>query len=147
MRTISGCRGPRRRRASRPAETRALNAHVWIDPGRLSGEPCVGGSRLPVYLVAGVTWEHGVEEAIDQWELNRPQVLVACWFVAAYNLDHLHKDTGGYVRDHRSCRWRDRWGVWATASHVALWSHRYDDVTDPPRNEQALRATCVAGQP
>jgi uncharacterized protein (DUF433 family) len=105
---------------------------VWIDPARLSGEPCCGGTRVPVYMVVAMVWEHGVDEAMDTWSLTRGQVLCACWYAAAGGPVYLWSSrTRGLLRRHRS-PWPSRWRVWAEEHHGLLWHHAYDDCPDPP---------------
>lgn len=108
------------------------NAYVWIDPARKSGEPCVGGTRVPVEMVADIVWAHGVDEALTQWPyITRPQILNACWYAAVGNVVRLHGKGGKYV----ARRWahRTNWARWARDAHQALWEGRFDDVTDPSR--------------
>lgn len=112
------------------------DAYVWIDPARRSGEPCVGGTRIPVEMVVGVVWAYGMSEAITHWpDLTRAQVLTACWYAGTGYPVRLHGEDGGY----RPKPWprADRWGEWAQAMHDALWSGRPDDVTDPPSAREA----------
>ncbi len=110
------------------------DAYVWIDPARKSGEPCVGGHRVPVEMVIGVVWESSVDNAMDLWCLTRAEVLGACWYAGVGNVVRLHGKGGKYVA-HRG-PWRKRWGVWARQVHGALWSSttcNYGAVPDPPR--------------
>lgn len=97
--------------------------YVWIDPGRKGGQPCVGGRRLPVKLLAGSVWAgYPVEEAAQQYDVTVPQVLVACWYVAVYG----------------SRAWRKRWGSWAKEAHLALYDEATptDQCPRPPSKEQ-----------
>lgn len=96
------------------------DAAVWIDPARRSGDPCIGGTRLPVDTIIEAAWRNGVPAAIDTWEVTRAQVLGACWYAATYG----------------TRRWRKRWHDWATVNHGAMWGDRYDDVPDPPRSQE-----------
>lgn len=109
--------------------------YVWIDPGRKSGEPCIGGHRVDVGMVIGCVWDSDVRNAMDLWCLTRPEVLTACWYAGVGNVVRLHGKGGKYVA--RRGPWRTRWGAWAAESHPALWSHRYDDVTNPPGKDAA----------
>lgn len=115
------------------------DAYVWIDPARRSGEPCIGGHRLPVEMVVDAVWSAGVAQALGLWpQIDRAQVLVACWYAGAGNVVRLHGKGGKYVA-HRG-PWRKRWGTWAKDSHQALWEQRFDDVTDPPSANSSARA-------
>lgn len=105
-------------------------AAVWIDPGRKSGEPCVGGHRIPVEMVINTVWHHGVHEAMSQYVLPRAQVLGVCWYAGAGNVVQLHDDDGAYVA--KRGPWRKRWGTWAADAHQGLWQDEPDIVPDPP---------------
>ena len=88
--------------------------HVWIDPGRMGGTPCLSGRRLPTESVATVTWTRGMAEACSCWDLSRSEVLVACW----------------YEWRHRNSE-KPR-GRWAKRAFPLLWKGDYDAVPDPP---------------
>lgn len=102
---------------------------VVIDPAMCSGEPCIAGRRLPVYLVAETVWWHGVDEGIACFDVTREQLLVACWYAAV--LPVLIWGRGGVLKAQPN-PWPKRWRDWADASHQALWSGKYDEVEDPP---------------
>lgn len=107
--------------------------YVWIDPARKSGEPCIGGTRIPVSMVAELVWAEDVGAAEDTWDLTRGQVLVACWYAGAYGIVELH-DRNGY-RTRLPTAWRRRWREWAWQVHPALWEVTrldYDAIPDPP---------------
>lgn len=109
------------------------DAYVWIDPARKSGEPCVGGHRLPIGLVIDTAWVHGIAEAMTTYDLTRAQVLVACWYAGSGNVVRLHGKGGRYVA--RRGPWRKRWGAWAAEVHQALWQSTtvdYAAIPDPP---------------
>lgn len=109
------------------------DAYVWIDPARRSGEPCIGGHRLPVELVIDAVWAGGVDHAMFQWSLSRAQVLVACWYSGSGNVVRLHGKDSRYVAYRGP--WRKRWGAWAAEVHQALWQSTtcdYAEVPDPP---------------
>lgn len=44
-----------------------LDSCIWIDPGRQSGEPCFGGTRIPVDPVMAIVEEAGEEAAKKFW--------------------------------------------------------------------------------
>lgn len=109
------------------------NAYVWIDPARRSGEPCVGGHRLPVEMVVDIVWDSSTDNAIDMWCLSRGEVLAACWYAGAGYPVRLHNTRSEYAPYRGS--WRKRWGAWAHDVHGALWSSTtvdYDAIPDPP---------------
>ena len=99
---------------------------VWIDPGRMSGAACVGGTRCSVDAIADSVWIEGVADVMHGWDLTRGQVLNACWYAACYPLGP-SKPNGG--------RWRKRWGAWAEQTHGLLWNHKYDEAPDPPMHD------------
>lgn len=90
---------------------------IWIDPGRYSGQPCIGGHRLPAEQMAGYVWEGETVEAVArQWDITVPQVLVACWFMGIYG----------------SRTWKKRWGAWAGKAYGFLWDRDTQDQCPPP---------------
>ena len=108
-------------------------AHVWIDPARRSGEPCIGGHRLGVELVIESVWYGDVHQAIATYDITRGQVLVACWYAGAGYPVRLHNKRSEY-KPHRG-PWAKRWGPWAADVHQALWqstSVDYDAIPAPP---------------
>lgn len=113
--------------------------YITVDPAMLSGEPCLNHTRIPVYMIAELVWNEGVGEAMLMWELSRAEVLVACWYVGAYGVPEIHatesvqKHTGQVYRQQPVNReWLNRWRAWAEESSGALWTGKYDEVTDPP---------------
>lgn len=92
---------------------------IVLHPSRRSGEPTVGDSRIPVDMVAGVHWQHGLAEAETQWEpqVTRDGVLAACWYVARYG----------------TRTWRKRWAGWLEVADEMLWhSGSWDTCPAPP---------------
>lgn len=60
-----------------------LESAIWIDPGRQSGAPCFGGTRIPIATVASLPdnairdWYPGVTDehiATLRWWLTQPGV-------------------------------------------------------------------------
>ncbi len=51
----------------RESDERWLNSCIWIDPHRQSGEPCFGGTRIPVDPFMAVAEEAGAEAAKAFW--------------------------------------------------------------------------------
>ncbi len=102
-------------------------AYVWVCPGRQSGQPCVGGHRIPVDMVVDMVWWNGVRDAMRAWELTRGEVLAACWYAAEINVVRLGQSRRG--------PWRARWGAWAEDAHGALWKGDYKAVADPPSKD------------
>lgn len=103
---------------------------VAIDPAMRSGQPTINGTRLPVDAVAGMVWAEGVDVAVEEYDLTRADVLVACWYAGSYGLPGRRKALFP-VR-----LWVKRWGAWADSVHQALWSVTtvdYEAIPDPPR--------------
>jgi uncharacterized protein (DUF433 family) len=95
---------------------------ISIQPGMLSGTPCLDGTRVPAETIAEVVAYHGVEEAVPQFEITVADCAVCCWYVSAY---------------------RDRTKVgkhfktWSETNFKAMWSGDWDEVEEPPRMERA----------
>lgn len=92
--------------------------HVSIDPGVHFGEPCLAGRRLTTELIAKA-WRNGmsIEDIADNWEIERGDILVACWYQARYG----------------SWTWRKRWADWLAMANGELWHGRYDTCPMPPQ--------------
>lgn len=112
---------------------------VWVHPAIRSGEPCVGGTRVPVDMVVRLVWENDVEVAMDTWELTRGQVLNACWYAAVVNVTRVHKRGGEYST--KRGPWRKRWGAWAKQVHGDLWKSTVNDdvIPNPPGSAEDQR--------
>jgi uncharacterized protein (DUF433 family) len=94
-------------------------AHISLDPGIKSGEPCIAGTRLTAAWMADHIWSGWTLQDIQKdWDyLTRADLMVACW----------------YVGIHTSRTWRKRWGKWAKDAHGFLWdSTRQADCPWPP---------------
>lgn len=92
------------------------DAYIWTHPGRQGGQPCIGGTRLPVATIARYVWRGSVDLAITAHpDLTRTQVLVACWHQARYGPPS----------------WRERWADWLGQHESAMWSDRFDQIPDP----------------
>lgn len=44
-----------------------LDSCIWIDPGRQSGQPCFGGTRIPVDPAMAIVEQAGAEAAKAFW--------------------------------------------------------------------------------
>lgn len=112
---------------------------VSIDPAIHSGVPCLNHTRLPVNTVAGVYHQHGLDEIQRGWDVTRPDVLVACWYVGIYGVEDFTTRDDGTVRLHRGPKpgWRAIYGAWAVENGAPLWSGAYDLVPDPPTKGEA----------
>lgn len=121
--------------SGRPAPPRTCEG-VWIDPGRLSGTPCVGGTHVPVYMVVGMVWASGVDEAMDCWDLTRGQVLNACWYAAAVNVVHIWRRRPPHGLALGRSPWRRRWLAWAEQVKGDLWASEYGRAADPPSRDE-----------
>ena len=49
------------------ARLRQAEAIVESDPGVLGGEPCIRGTRIPVYLIAALAHKHGAEVVLNTY--------------------------------------------------------------------------------
>lgn len=89
---------------------------VGISPGMRSGQPTVNHTRLSVEAITEYVWAgDGLDWLAGEYDVTRPDILVACWYRGTYG----------------SRKWRQRWGPWAEQVHGELWHHRYD-IPDPP---------------
>ena len=103
-------------------------AAIWIDPARLSGEPCLHGHRLTVEHVAtGIAAEGCVDAYMDAYDLapseRRNVLCAAAWWV-------LNTKRGPRWQRELRAAWRD----WAAQTWDAAW-HTTDPrgvLTDPP---------------
>lgn len=68
-------------RAEETRQERAIRNHldscIWIDPGRQSGQPCFGGTRIPVDPVMAIVEEAGPEAAKELWPNVTDEHIVA----------------------------------------------------------------------
>lgn len=56
----------------------SIKSCIWVTPQRMSGSPCVGGTRIPTSLIAGIEND---EDVLDWYEgLTEDQVKLARWF-------------------------------------------------------------------
>jgi uncharacterized protein (DUF433 family) len=103
-------------------------ASVTFMPGMRSGQPTIGGTRLPLSIVLENMWCDGVEFVTQTWECTREQCLVAAWFAGLYGIDDLPTPAGR----RRGGVWQKRFGEWASFHSGALWSGELDEIPDPP---------------
>ena len=80
------------------AELREAEAMVLSNPAIMGGEPCIAGTRVPVYMIGNLTAEVGIDEALDTYPfLGRRRIELALAYVTAYpgvyapDLSHLDK--------------------------------------------------------
>ncbi len=93
-------------------------AVVSVQPGMMSGSPCIAGHRLTTEQIAGLVWTHGIEEVQHGWDyLSRPQILVACWFESRYGT--------------RS-KLRRAWKEWLAENSGLMWLGDWESVPTPP---------------
>jgi uncharacterized protein (DUF433 family) len=60
-------------------------AHIWTDPERMGGLPCLRGHRLPMDQIARHVARHGIDDLLENWDyLDRFEVEAALleWRVA-----------------------------------------------------------------
>lgn len=96
---------------------------IVVHPGRMSGKPTIGHSRLPASQIADTYWWHGADEVKLQFDyLTDADILVCCWFVANYG-----------TRSQRK-----RWREWRPVADRLLWSSEtLGDCPWPPRRGDA----------
>jgi uncharacterized protein (DUF433 family) len=109
---------------------------VSVDPAMRSGQPTINGTRLPVAAIVGMVWAEGVDAAVEDFDLTRADVLVACWYAGEYGLP-------GNRRSLFPMRlWPKHWATWAAEVHQALWSVSsvdYEAIPDPPTSDTEVR--------
>lgn len=94
---------------------------IWVSPGRMSGQPCIYGHRLPTHQMALAHFTATPLEEITQlYGITRSQLLVACWFEARH----------GNSRVLRSA-----WKRWLREWEGALWEGGRENVPLPPQKE------------
>lgn len=94
---------------------------IGVHPGMLFGEPHLAGHRLSTRMIADCVYDGpGPDEAESMWEIERSDVLVACWFEARHG-------TGRTIRAHWR-PWLDKYEMTLWKSSVADW----DSVPFPP---------------
>ena len=107
----------------------APTAAIWIDPSRMSGEPCLTGTRIPCETIARYVAHEGMERTQQAYELghgHRRAILVACsWWTL-----NITPDTED---DERLVRY---WRTWARNAWKDLWHDTQaatDAISDPPQ--------------
>lgn len=99
-----------------PARSSRPGAALWVDPWRMIGKVCVTGTRLPASTIADLAASHGLGEVFACWpDLQRREVLVACWWEATEHPD----------------RYPTAWRAWARSAFDQL-AHDGGDCPDPP---------------
>lgn len=69
--------------AERRIKPRGDRPAVWVDPGRMAGQPCILGTRLTTRSIAALHRD-GADVLGIYPELTRAQVRVALWFEETY---------------------------------------------------------------
>jgi uncharacterized protein (DUF433 family) len=60
-------------------------AGISVDISIMKGEPCIKGTRIPVYVVAGIANSEGIDEArIAYSRLSNSQISAACLYAKAH---------------------------------------------------------------
>lgn len=90
---------------------------VGFTPGIQGGYPQMRG--IPVESLGGMVWSgETVDVTADEYDLDRPHILTACWWLGT----------------HGTRAWRRRWGKWAADVYSGLASDQWT-VPDPPSRE------------
>lgn len=91
-----------------------LDLCVWVDPARMGGKPCVGGTRIPVDMITAYVADGMYDELRAGWEeITERQILVACWHAGIYGD-------------------RPEWWDWAMDAERLLWQHDGELPSLPP---------------
>ena len=97
---------------------RGVGIRVVHDPAVRSGAPTIENHGLEAEFMARRVLKFGVASEMEDYELTREEVLVACWWAGAYG----------------SRRLRKALGEWARIAGWHLW-YRCISIPDPPRKE------------
>lgn len=99
--------------------------HVRFDPAQCFGYPMVKGAS--VEAVAGMVWAgEPVDVVAEDYDIDRADVLVACWYMGL----------------HGSKKWRKRWRDWVLTAHERMWwasTCDYTSIPDPPDRDELRR--------
>lgn len=89
---------------------------ISLDPAMRSGRATINHTRMPAEVLADYVWAgDSAEYVAEVYEVDRADVLVACWYQARWG----------------TRTWRRRWADWLETADEALWHSRYD-IPDPP---------------
>jgi uncharacterized protein (DUF433 family) len=84
--------------------------YITLDPRRSGGEPCIRGTGLRTELIAGCWWAgRDVEDICEDYQIERGDILIACWYMAGRG----------------SLKWRKRWGDWLKDAEAAMFPHAW----------------------
>ena len=109
----------------------SYNACIWIDPGRMVGQPCLAGTRLPLdHAAHHLAWGYTLDQYRDSCgRLDHPadrDILAAvAWWVL--------NDKSRYKQDRQI---RKAWGEWAATTWRDCW-HTDHEPEMPPALEDA----------
>lgn len=96
---------------------------LTIDPRRHHGDVCIGGTRVPAYVVAEAAWGEngGVDQAADDYDVTRVDVLLACWWWVemASGVESFQ----AMPRRKNERRRRQQWKAWARYAMEVLGGH------------------------
>jgi uncharacterized protein (DUF433 family) len=101
---------------------RMTRPHVTVDPAQNFGEPTING--VPVATLTGMIWAgDSVDFVAEDFDLTRPQVLVACWFQTRH---------GRFGRSRDDVAWKRAWKPWLDDNEEQFWHSRHGEIPDPP---------------
>lgn len=102
----------------------------------MSGEPTLGECKIALSTLADHVLTFGVDATCDDYQLSRPEVLIACWFLGSYGITNVqirgkHTTTPRYrvSQDRKTIK---KWRKWAEQNAAALRDGQYDNVPNPP---------------
>lgn len=97
-----------------------MSSSIVMDPRRVGGSPTIEGTRIHPEIIAHYLLESGYEETLHSYpHLHRDDVLIACWYIARYDLP----------KRWTAKQWARLKG-WVVANDDAMWSQ--DDWTEVP---------------
>lgn len=92
---------------------------VTVDPRVRFGRPQINGISVEAIAELVIAGED-IDTVLKQWGITRPQLLVACWYVAVYGPP----------------RHRHMWREWLAAAEGPLAHGHYTEIPDPPSKEE-----------
>lgn len=98
---------------------KAVGVRIVYDPAiQMPGSPTIEGHRLAAEMMARRVWLFGMKSELDNYKLEREELLVACWWMGIF----------GPRR-----KWvTGEWKSWATLAGSHLWSGCVA-IPDPPQ--------------
>ena len=109
---------------TRPKRGKGTNI-VFNPQIQMPGTPTIEGHRLAADFMAARVWKFGIDSEMDDYQLRREELLVACWWAGAFG----------------PRKFKKRWGEWAEVAGMHLW-YGCVQISDPP-----TEADVIVGEP